>query len=70
MAKRSVGPVTVSAAGGTGAAGALAFLIVWVLTANGVDVPPEGGAVITVLLGAVGSVVGGWLVKPKEDAGE
>lgn len=70
MAKRTVGPVTVSAAGGSGAAGAAAILIVWVLMANGVDVPPEGGAAIAVLLGAIGSVVGGWLVKPKEDAGE
>ena len=61
---RKVGPVTLSAAAGTTAAGALTTLLVWVLNMLGVDVPSEVAAALTVLIGIAGTIVGGWVAKP------
>jgi hypothetical protein len=58
--------VTTAAAAGTGVAGAAAIVLVWLLSLIGVDVPTEVSAAFAVLLAAVGSIVGGYLVRPVE----
>lgn len=45
-------------------AGAITLLIVWVLSMRGVDIPPEVASGITVLVGFIGGIIGGWVVKP------
>lgn len=59
--KRTIGKVTNAAAGGFGVAGSAAAVLIWVLTLNGVDVPAEMAAPITILIGFVGVYVGGYL---------
>lgn len=61
---RSVGPVTLSATAGMTVAGALTTILVWGLALAGVDVPGPVAAALTVLLAAVGTLIGGWLVRP------
>ena len=63
---RTVGPVTTGAATGTGVAGASAILLVWLLSLAGLDVPEPVVGAITLLLGAVGTLVGGFLVRPRD----
>lgn len=65
--RRTVGPVTTGSAAGTGVAGAAAVVLVWLLTLTGLDVPSEVSAAVAVLLGGVGTIVGGWLVRPREE---
>lgn len=61
--KRSVGPVTVAAGGGSVVGYAAATVIVWILAQLGVDAAEIEDA-IAVLLTVAGTVLGGWLVKP------
>ena len=61
---RTVGPVTLSATAGGTVAGALTTVLVWLLSMAGVDVPAPVAAALTVLIGAVGVLIGGWLVRP------
>jgi len=56
--------VTTTSAGSGGVAGAITLLIVWVLSMRGVDIPPEVASGITVLVGFIGGIIGGWVVKP------
>lgn len=56
MEKRSIGPVTGSAALGA----AIGTIIVWVFTLNGIDVPEGVQGAIIVLC----TIAGGWLVPP------
>lgn len=62
--KGQVGPVTKSSAAGTGIAGAAGVLIVYLLGLFGLEVPEEVAAAIVVLIGAIGTFVGGKLVSP------
>lgn len=62
---RIVGPVTTGATAGTGVAGALGVLLIWILDINGVEVPAEVAGAIVVLIGAIGTLLAGWLVKPQ-----
>lgn len=62
--KRKIGPVTTTATGGVGLAGAVAIVIVWLLGNAGVEVPAEVAGAIAVIVGGIGSVIGGWSVKP------
>ena len=71
MAKRTIGPVTETAAVGSvvgsGTGVALAQIIVWVLYINGVDAKPIEVALSVILTGALGllgTVLGGWSVAP------
>jgi high-affinity Fe2+/Pb2+ permease len=66
---RTIGPVTTAAAAGTGVAGAAAIVLVWLLSLIGVDAPTEVSAAFAVLLAAVGSIVGGYLVRPTSEPG-
>lgn len=67
MAHRTIGSVTTGASAGTGVAGALAVVLVWLLSEVGVDVPSEVSAAIAVLIAGVGTLVGGYLVPSKGD---
>ena len=49
------------ATAGTGLAGAAAVVLVWILTQVGVDVPAEVSAALAVLIGGVGTLIGGKL---------
>jgi hypothetical protein len=63
-AKGQIGPVTKSSAAGTGIAGAAGVIIVYLLGLFGLDVPEEVAAALVVLIGAIGSLVGGKVVSP------
>lgn len=63
--KGHIGPVTTSSAAGTGIAGAAGVLIVYLLSLFGLEVPNEVAAAIVVLIGAIGTLVGGKLVSPE-----
>ena len=63
---RTVGPVTTGAAAGTGVAGAAAVVLVWLLSLTGLDVPAEVSAAVAVLLGGIGTIIGGFLVRPRD----
>ena len=67
-AARTAGPVTTSATAGAGIAGAATVLIVWGLSAAGVDVPAEVAQAITVLIAAAGALLAGWLAPSQADA--
>lgn len=58
---KKIGTTTMGATAGTGLAGAAAVVLVWILTEVGVDVPAEVSAALAVLLGGVGTLVGGKL---------
>lgn len=58
---KKIGTTTMGATAGTGLAGAAAVVLVWVLTEVGVDVPAEVSAALAVLIGGVGTLVGGKL---------
>lgn len=58
---KKVGSTTVGATAGTGLAGAAAVVLVWVLGECGVDVPTEVAAALAVLIGGVGTLIGGKL---------
>lgn len=62
--KRTIGVVTQSSTGGATVAGGITIIIVWLLSLSGVEVPPEVASGFTVIIGAIGALVGGWLVKP------
>lgn len=62
--KGHIGPVTKSSAAGTGIAGAAGVLVVYLLGLFGLDVPEEVAAALVVLIGALGTLVGGKLVSP------
>jgi hypothetical protein len=66
--KGQVGPVTKGSAAGTGIAGAAGVVLVWVLGMFGLDVPEEVAAAIVVLIGALGTFIGGKVVKPETAA--
>lgn len=61
---KSIGPVTTGAATGTGAGGAFAIVLVWVLSQFGVNMPDEVAMGVAALVSIVGSLVGGYLVRP------
>lgn len=58
---KKIGTTTMGATAGTGLAGAAAVVLVWILTQVGVDVPAEVSAALAVLLGGVGTLIGGKL---------
>lgn len=62
--KGTIGPVTTSSAAGTGIAGAAGVLIVYIIGLFGLEVPNEVAAALVVLIGAIGTLVGGKLVPP------
>lgn len=62
--KGTIGPVTKSATAGTGVAGAAAVVIVWILGMFGIEVTTEVAAAIAVLIGAIGTIIGGKIVRP------
>lgn len=62
--KRKIGVVTTTATAGLTISGALTVLVVYVLSLNGIDLPEHVSNALTVLLCAIGGLVGGWLVKP------
>lgn len=62
--KRTVGKVTTSSTSGGVIAGALTVLIVYGASVGGVDIPEHVAGAITVIISAIGALVGGWLVKP------
>lgn len=58
---KKIGSTTVGATAGTGLAGAAAVVLVWVLGEVGVVVPTEVAAALAVLIGGVGTLIGGKL---------
>ena len=56
---KKIGTTTMGATAGTGLAGAAAVVLVWVLGECGVDVPTEVAAALAVLIGGLGTLVGG-----------
>lgn len=58
---KKIGSTTVGATAGTGLAGAAAVVLVWVLGEVGVIVPTEVAAALAVLIGGIGTLVGGKL---------
>lgn len=58
---KKIGTTTMGATAGTGLAGAAAVVLVWILTQVGVDVPAEVSAALAVLIGGVGTLIGGKL---------
>lgn len=58
---KKIGSTTVGATAGTGLAGAAAVVLVWVLGEVGVIVPTEVAAALAVLIGGVGTLIGGKL---------
>jgi|GEM_PF-2763408 len=63
---RTVGPVTKAAASGTIVAAAAVLFLRWLLSLAGVTLPDDVGDALTLLLPIAGTVVGGWIAKPKE----
>lgn len=68
QSKGQIGPVTKGSAAGTGVAGAGAILIVWVAGLFGLDIPAEVAGAIVVIIGFIGSLVGGKIVSPEKAA--
>lgn len=68
MTKRKVGKVSLASGGGAGAGYAAAQVIVWALAQWSIDaaeiVEPLG-----LLLTVAGALLGGYLVKPRDDEG-
>lgn len=62
--KRTIGTVTTASASGGGLAGAVTIILVWVAEVNGMEIPAPVASAFTVLIGAVGALVGGWMVRP------
>lgn len=58
---KKIGATTMGSTAGSTLAGAATVVLVWLLGAAGVDVPPEVAAAFTVLLGGVGTLLGGKL---------
>lgn len=58
---KKIGSTTVGATAGTGLAGAAAVVLVWILGEVGVVVPTEVAAALAVLIGGVGTLIGGKL---------
>lgn len=58
---KKIGSTTVGATAGTGLAGAAAVVLVWILGECGVVVPTEVAAALAVLIGGVGTLIGGKL---------
>ncbi|MCT2249359.1 hypothetical protein [Kocuria rhizophila] len=58
---KKIGTTTMGATAGTGLAGAAAVVLVWILTEVGVGVPAEVSAALAVLIGGIGTLVGGKL---------
>lgn len=58
---KKVGTTTVGATAGTGLAGAAAVVLVWILGEVGVNVPAEVAGALAVLIGGVGTLIGGKL---------
>lgn len=58
---KKIGTTTMGATAGTGLAGAAAVVLVWILTVCGVEVPAEVAAALAVLIGGVGTLLGGKL---------
>ena len=56
---KSIGTTTIGATGGTAVAGSVAVVLVWALSLTGLVVPAEVTAAMTVILAAVGALVGG-----------
>ena len=53
-----------TSAGGGFSFGAITVLIVWVCSLNGIEIPGEVAAALTAIIGYLGGLLGGWLVKP------
>ena len=53
-------PKVIAAAGGGGLGLAVATIIVWILTANGVTVPAEAGTAIGAIVSSVLAAAAGW----------
>lgn len=64
--KGKIGPVSASAAAGAGVSGAAAIVLVWVLGMFNVEVTAEVAGAFATLIGALGALVGGKLVPPKD----
>ena len=64
MEQRKIGKVTTSSTSGGVIAGAVTVLIVYLAGLAGVEVPEHVAGAVTVLIGAIGALIGGWLVKP------
>jgi hypothetical protein len=66
--KGQVGPVTKGSAAGTGVAGAGAVVIVWIASIFGFEIPAEVASAIVIIIGFIGSLVGGKVVSPEKAA--
>lgn len=58
---KGVGTTTIGATGGTALAGAVAILVVWLLSLTGVEIPVEVHSALVIIIGAIGALVGGYL---------
>lgn len=58
---KKIGSTTVGATAGTGLAGAAAVVLLWILGEVGVIVPTEVAAALVVLIGGIGTLIGGKL---------
>lgn len=58
---QKIGTTTIGATGGASTAGAVAVVLVWGLSLTGVNPPAEVVAALTVIVAAVGALVGGKL---------
>lgn len=64
--KGQVGPVTHGAGLGEGVAGAIAVLLVFIAVQFGLEIPEYVAAAAAVIIGYIGTLVGGKLVKPEK----
>lgn len=60
----NVQPKVKAAGAGAGTSGAVAILLIWVLSQVGVDVPPEAAAAISTVVASAGALVGGYVKAP------
>ena len=63
--KRTIGATTNASGGGTAIGGALATILTWVLTMNGVEVDPIVVGAFGTIFSVAGAYVGGWLSPSK-----
>lgn len=68
MAATPTSPKVTAGAVGGSSAGAVAILLVWVLTSNGIEVPGEVGTALGVLIASMAATVSAYLKRdPRRD---
>lgn len=67
----TISPKVTAAAGGGGIGIALSIILVWILTANGIEVPAEPAAAIGSVLSSALAFIGGYIKRDRvRDVGQ